>query len=87
MERVSRRAVTKNISSGGVLFTSDCEPDVGGSLEYVITLTTQREQPVNIRCIGKVIRSERIPSPTGNGDFAFDVAVTLERYEFVRANR
>ena len=84
MERVSQRALTKNISSGGVLFTSDHAPDVGGSLEYVITLSSQREQPVNLRCIGKVVRYERLNSED-NGDSGFAVAVTLERYEFVRA--
>ena len=86
-ERVSHRAVTKNISSGGVLFTSDHEADVGGSLEYVITLSAQSEQPVNIRCIGKVIRSEPVVSGPSSGYAAFHVAVTLERYEFMRADR
>jgi hypothetical protein len=73
--------VTKNISSGGVLFTSYREPDVGGSIEYVITLGGPNEQSVSLRCIGKVVRYGKV---TDSDESAFDVAATLERYEFVR---
>jgi len=74
---------TTNISSSGVLFTTDQEPDLTSPVEYVIALNQDCQQPVNLRCIGKVIRAERLgagadPVP------AFQVAVTLERYEFVR---
>jgi PilZ domain len=74
--------VTRNISSGGVLFTSEKEPDVGSSIEYVITLGGPSDQSVNLRCIGKVVRYRRTPDAD---PFAFDVAATLERYEFVRS--
>jgi hypothetical protein len=73
---------TKNISSGGVLFTSERELDVGGPLEYVITLGGPSDQGVSLRCIGKVVRYKKI---TDSAESAFDVAATLERYEFVRA--
>jgi PilZ domain len=74
---------TKNISSTGVLFTSGAAPDLGGPIEYVITLNHEGPQPVNLRCVGKVVRSERAYS---NGDDRrdYEVAATLERYEFVR---
>ena len=37
-ERTAQPGFTKNISSGGVLFTAGKEPEVGGSIEYVIAL-------------------------------------------------
>ena len=49
--------LTKNISSGGVLFTAEKEPDVGASIEYVITLGGPAEPHVNLRCMGKVLRA------------------------------
>jgi len=82
-DRVAFSGWTKNISSTGVLFTSASAPDLGGAIEYVITLHEVGPQPVTLRCMGKVLRSERM---FGNGDGrrAFEVAATLERYEFVR---
>ncbi len=73
-------ARTQNISSAGVLFTAEREPDLGGAIEYVITLNRDGMQPVNLRCVGKVLRAERLAS----GLDGFRVAATLERYEFVR---
>lgn len=74
---------TRNISSNGVLFTTEREPDMSGPIEYVITLNHEGPQVVTLRCIGKVIRAERLdagadPMP------AYQVAATLERYEFIR---
>jgi len=82
-ERVTLGGFTKNISSAGVLFTAEREPDLGGPIEYVITLNHEGPQPVSLRCIGKVLRAE----PADNGLEhvpAFQIAATLERYEFVR---
>jgi hypothetical protein len=82
-DRVAAVGFTKNISSTGVLFTAEREPDLGGPIEYVITLNLDGTPSVNLRCIGKVLRSERMES--GREDLpAYQVAVTLERYEFVR---
>jgi hypothetical protein len=82
-ERVAVAGFTKNISSSGVLFTSGAAPDPGGSIEYVITLSHEGPQPVTLRCVGKVLRSERTPS-LGEERRSYEVAATLERYEFVR---
>ena|ERR1051326_4512007 len=82
-ERVSLSGVTKNISSCGVLFTTGKEPDLGGPIEYVITLTHDGPQSVNLRCIGKITRSERTTSKD-QSQKGYQIAVTLERYEFVR---
>jgi len=82
-ERVTLAGRTDNISSSGVLFTTQGEPEVGGPIEYIITLTSDGSQPVNLRCIGKILRSE---TAHGHGDFSREcqIAATLERYEFVR---
>jgi hypothetical protein len=64
------------------LFTAEKEPDLGARIEYVITLNQEGPQAVSLRCVGKVLRAERIPhSDEGT---AFQVAATLERYEFMR---
>ena len=82
-ERVTLAGLTRNISSTGVLFTSEREPDLGGPIEYVITLNQLAGHVVNLRCVGKVVRSERLDmSPVEST--AFQVAATLERYEFIR---
>jgi hypothetical protein len=80
-ERVALAGFTKNISSTGVLFTAGRGPEPGGPIEYVITLNREGLQPVSLRCIGKVVRADRVPSPD---TASFEVAATLERYEFAR---
>ena len=82
--RVALAGRTMNISSTGVLFTAGAEPDLGGPIEYVITLSHEGRQAVNIRCVGKVLRSEQIHHPADNERQAFQIAATLERYEFIR---
>jgi len=79
-QRVSRVEQTRDISSGGVCFLSDDKVDIGGKIEYIITLSGSTP-PVRIRCLGKILRSRR-PEDAG----PFEVAVTMERYQFVRAD-
>ena len=74
---------TNNISSNGVLFTAEREPDLGGAIEYVITLNHEGSQSVNLRCMGKVLRTDRLQTGDEEG-WVFQSAATLERYEFVR---
>ena len=81
-ERVTLSGQTRNISSSGVLFTSEREPDLGGPIEYLIVLNHEGSQPVTLRCMGKVLRAEPMV-PNGHTS-AFQVAATLERYEFLR---
>lgn len=68
---------TKNVSSSGVLFTSDGPVTVGEAIEYLITFprVPGSKSEVRLRCAGKVLRNDP--------EDAF--AATLERYEFVRA--
>lgn len=75
-------ATTSNISSTGILFTADKQPDIGGPIEYVVTLNSGHGGPVTIRCIGKVVRAEKMQLPAHA--HRYKVAATLERYEFVR---
>jgi hypothetical protein len=80
-QRVDREEKTRDISSGGVCFLSAVEIEVGGRIEYLITLS-ESTPPVRIRCLGKVLRSNN-PAPSSRREF--EVAVTMERYQFVRA--
>jgi hypothetical protein len=83
-ERTAVVGYTKNISSSGVLFTTEREPDLGGPIEYIITLNHEGAQSVNLRCMGKVLRANPVPSDSDRARLAFQIAATLERYEFVR---
>jgi len=84
-DQTSLAGHTRNISSTGVLFTTENEPSVTGPIEYVISLNQDDKRPVNLRCLGKVVRLERAAKGRHEGAPAFHVAATLERYEFVRA--
>jgi hypothetical protein len=79
-DRVARKVRTRDISTGGVCFLSDDRVEVGGRVEYLITLS-DATPPVRIRCLGKVLRSLRRAEPAVEN---FETAVTMERYQFVR---
>lgn len=85
-ERMAMAGRTTNISSTGVLFTAGWGPQLGGPIEYIINLNTDGPYVVNLRCIGKVVRAERLDSAVAETVPAYQVAATLERYEFVREN-
>jgi hypothetical protein len=82
--RVELAGCTNNISSGGVLFSTEAEPDSASPIEYVITLTREGPQAVSLRCVGRIVRSDREESGRDEGPPAYRIAATLERYEFVR---
>ncbi len=77
--KVNRTERTRDISSGGVCFVSPTGVEVGGRIEYLITLSGDNP-PVMIRCLGKVLRSQQPASTSGQ----YEVACTMERYQFVR---
>ena len=77
---VSEDARTRNISSSGVLFASEAEVPLGGTIEYVVTLTSDAGVQVDLRCIGKVVRLEKSSREAP----AYLVAATLDRYQFIR---
>ena len=74
--RTKSKGETRNVSSAGVLFTSQAPIEIGESIEYMITFpkVPGSRVDVRLRCVGKVVRS----APQS----AF--AATLERYEFLR---
>jgi hypothetical protein len=80
-QKVNRTEKTRDISSGGVCFLSPTYVEVGGRIEYLITLSGSNP-PVRIRCLGKVLRSMQ---PVALDARQFEVAVTMERYQFVRS--
>jgi len=69
------RGETKNVSSAGVLFTTESQLPLGESIDYMITFprTPGARKDVRLRCVGKVIRED-----------TQSFAASLERYEFVR---
>ena len=72
--RTSQFGETKNISSIGALIQSEAQVQAGEMIEYLITLPTlPQSKRVRLRCLGKVVRR-----------YESEIAVTLERYEFVR---
>jgi hypothetical protein len=85
-EGVPQVGETRNLSSGGVLFTSDGKLQKGDPIEYLVTLPSQGDDPgLRLRCMGKVVRvDEREVPETGVSRYPFSIAATLERHEFLR---
>jgi hypothetical protein len=76
-QRVEHACRTKNISSAGVLFL--CNQEIApGPIEYTVTLASDADRTVIIRCLGKIVRFER------DDEENYEIAATLDRYEFVR---
>jgi len=84
-ERVSSIGTTRNISSGGILFVGGTEMEIGGPVEYVVTLASGANGVVSLRCMGKVLRLHRTAGEESE-DPSVVLAVSLERYEFQRSN-
>ena len=78
-KRVSRPVELLDISSGGIAFRSNKDWELGGRVEYLITLNETKK--VRIRCLGKIIRIEEGTDPV----HASKVAATIDRYEFLRS--
>jgi hypothetical protein len=85
-EQVSNHGETRNVSSGGVLFTSDARVDVGQPIEYLISFPPgpNGQARVRLRCLGKVLRLHRANSRPEPGPSSMAMAATMERYEFLR---
>ncbi len=73
---------TRDISSGGVCFVSVDDIKVGARIEYVITLSSN-DPEVRIRCLGKVLRSRPFADEATH-TAGHEVAVSMDRYQFVR---
>ena len=77
---VSHDARTRNTSSSGVLFASEAEVQLGGAIEYVVTIGSDAGVDVDLKCIGKVVRLEKSSREAP----AYLVAATLDRHQFIR---
>ncbi len=82
LRNVTGAGETRNLSSGGVLFASDTKIEIGEPVEYVINMAQMGG--ANLHCLGKVMRIENGESSLEDPSMPFGLAVTLERYEFVR---
>ena len=84
-ENATLDGFTRNISSTGVLFTTVRELDLGGSIVYVIVLNHEGAQSTSLRCIGRVVRADLIGTGQADAYPNYQIAATLERYEFMRS--
>ncbi len=87
-EKARKVHETRNVSSGGVLFTSGDHLAVGEPIEYFIDLPSPPDidEDVRLHCVGKITRLEPRTGRTSGGK-SFHVAATMERYEFLRQSR
>jgi len=84
-EGVPQVGETRNLSSGGVLFTSDGKLQKGDPIEYLVTLPSQGEEVgLRLRCMGKVVRVDERETEASAARHPFSIAATLERHEFLR---
>ena len=82
---VSTVGTTRNICSGGILFVGERAMEIGGPVEYVVTLAAGAHGVVNLRCVGKVLRQQKkVAEESEDPETVF--AVSLERWEFQRSN-
>ena len=73
---------TRNVGSSGAYFVvGDLSVSIGSRIEFIVTLrNTQAEgERIQLRCRGRVTRSERVGAQGGTG-----VAATIDRYQFLR---
>jgi len=71
---------SKDVSSRGVYFFLPKDVTNGAAVEIVMTLPNELTMagPVQVRCLGRVHRSEKL----GTGELG--VVATIDRYEFLR---
>lgn len=81
-QEAEKSAETRDISHRGVYFWFDRTLDPGSEFEFLMELPQEMTGtiPVQIRCIGKVIRS--LPQQDGR----IGIAAVIERYEFIRSS-
>jgi hypothetical protein len=84
--RLPSDGFTKNISSSGILFTMGNTPPLGGSIEYIVVLHNEPPQFISLRCMGRVLRVDRIGTGQDEDYPTYQIAATLERYKFVRSH-
>ena len=73
------QAQTRDVSYRGLYFVVDASFEIGGEIEFVITLPQQVTQAggVDIRCRGTIVRIDSDP------DGRRGIAAKIDRYEFL----
>ena len=73
------QAQTRDVSYRGLYFVVDAKFEIGGEIEFVITLPQQVTQAggVDIRCRGTIVRIDSDP------DGRRGIAAKIDRYEFL----
>ena len=83
-ESASRKGNTRDISTRGLYFVMDQDPQAGSPLDLVLTLPTAitNGKEVLVHAFGRVLRVEpRIE----DGNARMGVAAVIEKYDMVRA--
>ncbi len=86
------KGLTANLSAAGVYIRADAPFEVGSTVEFDITLPTEvtgTTRPVEIRCRGRVVRSDGKLGDSGKkakgkAAAAGGVACVIDHYKFVR---
>ena len=81
----SQKCKTRDISTRGVYFVMDQDPQAGSQLDLILTLPTEitSGSEVLVHALGKVLRVEpRIE----DGNTRMGVAAVIERYDIVRGD-
>ena len=78
-ERMSQSSMTRNISSGGVLFRIASRMELGSPVKFVVTLTSGGL----VYCTGKVVRIEIADDAAADESVA--VAISFDQYELIRS--
>jgi hypothetical protein len=78
---VEQPGQTRDVGFRGLYFTTNADYELGSEIEFILTLPKEVTQSgdVNIRCRGRVVRTE--PGSDHRG-----VAARIERYEFLPEN-
>jgi hypothetical protein len=78
---VEQPGQTRDVGFRGLYFTTNAVYEIGSEIEFILTLPKEVTQAgdVNIRCRGRVLRTE--PGEGNRG-----VAARIERYEFLPEN-
>jgi hypothetical protein len=78
---VEQAGQTRDVGFRGLYFMTNAEYELGSEIEFILTLPKEITQSgdVNIRCRGRVVRTE--PGSDNRG-----VAARIERYEFLPEN-
>jgi PilZ domain len=74
------RAETIDISSGGILFRSETEVEVGAAVEFTVAMPGDvlgSDRDILVKCNGRVVRCSQ--EPTGRS-----IAVVIDEYKFER---